>query len=61
MSTSPKLPVAWDITGVGYEAVKEAVGGRLKVDARADVVVGVGRWRERVWFVGRGVGAGVSL
>lgn len=58
-STSPNLPVDWDISGVGYGAVKEAVGGRLKLDARAEVEIGVGRWRERVWFLGRGVGAAV--
>jgi len=46
---------------VGYEAVREAVGGRLRLDARADVGVGVGEWGERVWFEGRGVGAGVRL
>ena len=61
VSQSPRLPVEWDITGVGYEAVKEAVGGRLKLDARAEVEIGVGRWREQVWFFGRGVGAGVRI
>ena len=61
VSTSPKLPVDWDISGVGYKAISEAVGGRLKLDARADVVVGVGRWSERVWFLGRGGGAGVRI
>lgn len=59
MSTSPRLPVDWDLGSVGYEAVREAVGGRLKLDAKADVGVRVGKWGERVWFVGQGVGAGV--
>ncbi len=58
-SESPRLPVDWDLGSVGYEAVKEAVGGRLKLDARAEVEVRVGAWGERVWFLGRGVGAGV--
>ncbi|KAL9134194.1 MAG: hypothetical protein Q9175_004620 [Cornicularia normoerica] len=60
-STSPRLPVDWDLGSVGYEAVKQALGGRLKLDARADVGVGVGLWQQRVWFVGRSVGAGVRL
>lgn len=60
-STSPRLPVDWDLGSVGYEAVKQALGGRLKLDARADVGVGVGLWGERVWFVGRGVGARVGV
>lgn len=58
-STSPRLPVDWDLGSVGYEAVKEAVGGKLKLDARADVGVKVGKWEDRIWFEGRGVGAGV--
>jgi len=61
VSESPRLPVDWDLGSVGYAAVREAVGGRLKLDARAEVGVGVGRWGERVWFFGRGVGAGVRL
>ncbi|KAL6714892.1 hypothetical protein ACLMJK_007152 [Lecanora helva] len=61
VSTSPRLPVEWSLGGVGYQAVKEAVGGRLKLDARAEVGVGVGQWGVRVWFLGKGVGAGVSL
>ncbi len=61
VSESPRLPVEWDLGSVGYEAVREAVGGRLKVDAGAEVGVGVGEWGERVWFEGRGVGARVRL
>jgi len=60
-SRSPRLPVEWDLGGVGYEAVKRALGGTLKLEARATVGVGIGRWRERVWFVGRGLGVGVRL
>lgn len=46
---------------MGFEKVREAVGGRLVLDARAEVGVGVGRWGVRVWFEGRGVGASVRL
>jgi len=60
-SRSPRLPVTWDLGGVGYKAVRRALGGTLKLEARAIVGVGIGRWRERVWFVGRGVGVGVRL
>lgn len=61
VSTSPRLPVDWTLGGVGYEALRAAVGGRLRLDAVAEVGVGVGAWRQRVWFVGRGIGAGVRL
>lgn len=51
----------WSLEGVGHGAVKEALGGRLVLDAWAEVGVRVGRWGERVWFEGRGLGAGVTL
>lgn len=59
VSDSPRLPVEWELDQLG--TVREALGGRLKVDARAQVGVKVGRWEERVWFVGRGIGAHVRL
>ena len=61
VSQSPRLPVHWDIGGVGYQAVKDAVGGRLKLDAEADVGIKVGEWEEMVWFLGKGVGTGITL
>lgn len=62
VSESPALPVEWDIGSVGFGAVREAVGGRLRLDAEATVEVGVGEWRSgEVWFRGRGIGAGVRL
>ncbi len=30
---TPRLPVDWDLGTVGYDAVKSALGGRLKLDA----------------------------
>ncbi|KAK0612878.1 hypothetical protein B0T17DRAFT_498804 [Bombardia bombarda] len=60
-SQTPKLPVEWSLDSVGYEKMREALGGRLKLDARAVVGVRVGRWRERVWYVGRGIGASVRI
>lgn len=60
-SSSPKIPVKWSVGGVGYEAVKKALGGRLKVAAEAEVGVRVGRWRERLWVRANGVGANVRL
>lgn len=60
-SKTPRLPVAWDLDSVGYDKVEEALGGRMKLDARAVVGVRLGRWRERVWYWGRGIGAAVRL
>lgn len=56
---TPKLPVEWSLDSVGYDRLKEALGGRLKLDAKAIVGVRLGRWTETVWYYGRGIGASV--
>ncbi|KAL8643359.1 MAG: hypothetical protein Q9228_000081 [Teloschistes exilis] len=61
VSETPRLPVDWDLGSVGYDAVKKALNGELKVEAMAKVGVRVGKWRERVWYVGKGIGARVQL
>ncbi|KAK3321074.1 hypothetical protein B0T19DRAFT_431440 [Cercophora scortea] len=61
LSTTPKLPVQWSLDSVGYERMREALGGQLKLDTRATVGVRVGRWTETLWFVGRGIGASVRI
>ncbi|KAK3074805.1 hypothetical protein LTR53_002471 [Teratosphaeriaceae sp. CCFEE 6253] len=58
---SPRLPVEWSLGGVGYEAVKGALGGTLRVGAYAEVGVRIGRWAEGVWYRAPGVGAKVRL
>ena len=59
--TSPRLPVEWSLGSVGYEAVKNALGGTLKLSAEANVTVRLGKFRETVWFRGKGIGAKVRL
>jgi len=61
LSTTPKLPVDWSLGSVGYGKLKEALGGRLKLDAVADVTVRVGNWVEEIHYSGKGIGAKVSL
>lgn len=61
LSQTPKLPVDWSVGSIGRDKVREALGGGLKLDASANVVVRLGNWREKLWFVGRGIGAGVRL
>ena len=60
-STSPRLPVDWTADGLGYEAIRQALGGQLKLDANATCGVRLGRWNEKVWFQGRGIGSHVRL
>lgn len=61
VSVTPRLPVEWSMDSVGYDKLREALGGRLKLDGKGEVSVRLGRWTERLWYVGRGIGAGVRL
>ncbi|KAB2575070.1 Pre-rrna processing protein [Lasiodiplodia theobromae] len=61
LSQTPRLPVDWSLGSVGYDAIKKALGGELKLNASATVGIKLGRWEERIWFVGGGIGAHVRL
>jgi hypothetical protein len=54
-SETPRLPVDWSIDSVGYEAVKDALGGTLKLDAKGTVGLRLGQWTETVWYEGSGL------
>ncbi|KAM0338254.1 hypothetical protein ACHAPU_011379 [Fusarium lateritium] len=60
-SQTPRLPVEWSPSRVGYGKLKEALGGSLKLDAVANVTVRLGSWTEKIHYVGKGIGAKVSL
>ncbi|GKT57071.1 pre-rRNA processing protein [Colletotrichum tofieldiae] len=60
-SVTPKLPVDWSMGSVGYDAVKRALGGALKLDASANVTVRIGNWKDTVWYEGQGIGASIRL
>jgi hypothetical protein len=61
LSETPRLPVDWDLGSVGYEAVRKALGGELKLSARADVGIRIGMYGVEVWFLGGGIGAKVRI
>jgi len=60
-SRSPRLPVDWSLDSVGYEELRKALGGTLKLDAKGTVGIRLGRWTETVWYVGSGIGASVTF
>jgi hypothetical protein len=60
-SQTPRLPVDWSFDSVGYEALKNAIGGTLKLDAKGIVGVRIGQWSEHFWYAGSGIGATVRL
>ncbi|KAI0861453.1 hypothetical protein F4860DRAFT_476132 [Xylaria cubensis] len=61
ISHTPRLPVEWSIGSVGYDAVRNAIGGKLKLDAHATVDARLGNWKETFWYQGKGIGATVRL
>lgn len=61
LSQTPRIPVEWSADHVGFDKIKQALGGNLKLDAVADVTVRLGYWVETVHYVGKGIGAKVSL
>lgn len=61
LSESPRLPVDWSLGSVGYEAIKKALGGTLKLSAYAEVGIRIENYRDQVWFRGGSIGAHVRL
>jgi hypothetical protein len=61
ITQTPKLPVDWSLDSVGYGKLRKALGGSLKLDARGAVKVRLGNFREEVWYIGRGIGARVTI
>ncbi|KAF2117706.1 hypothetical protein BDV96DRAFT_489826 [Lophiotrema nucula] len=59
LTTTPRLPVDWSLGSVGFDAIKKALGGTLRLSAYADVGVRIGQWRQDVWFRGGAIGAHV--
>lgn len=56
---TPRLPVDWNTPGAGL--IRDALGGRLKIDAFANVGVKIGEFREDIWYSAKGIGAHVRL
>lgn len=61
ITETPRLPVTWSLSSVGFDRVREALGGSLKLDARANATIRIGNWVETVQYEGRGIGAKVRL
>lgn len=56
---TPRLPVDYEKPGGGL--IRDALGGRLKIDALAHCGIKIGEWRDNIWFEGKGLGAHVRL
>ncbi|KAL3437687.1 hypothetical protein BDV09DRAFT_161745 [Aspergillus tetrazonus] len=61
LSHSPRLPVDLNLGGIGYDAVKRAVGGTLDLDTMAKVGVRIENYINTVNYCGKGIKAKVKL
>ncbi|OJJ44715.1 hypothetical protein ASPZODRAFT_70873 [Penicilliopsis zonata CBS 506.65] len=61
ISQTPRIPVDLYLGGIGYDAVKRAIGGTLKMDAIADVGVRIGEYLDTITYKGKGIGAKVRF
>jgi hypothetical protein len=61
ISKSPRLPVDLDMGGVGYDALRKALGQSLDVDAVAKVGVQIGNYGDVVFYHGKGIGTKVRI
>lgn len=61
LSQSPRLPVSLNIGGVGYEALRKALGQSLAVDAIAKVGIQIGNYVDVILYHGKGIAAKVRF
>jgi len=58
---SPRLPVDWSLGSAGYDAIRDALGGTLKLSADAVVGIRLEKFRETIWFKGKSIGAHIRV
>ncbi|KUM65364.1 hypothetical protein ACN42_g1706 [Penicillium freii] len=61
ISRSPRLPVDLDMGGVGYDALRKALGQSLEMDAVAKVGVLIGNYVDVILYHGKGIAAKVRI
>jgi hypothetical protein len=61
ISQTPRLPVDLDLNGVGYDAVRKALGGTLRMDAKAKIGVTLGEYSTVIFYQGKGIGAKIRI
>lgn len=61
ISRTPQLPVNLDLSGVGYDAVRRALGRSLKMDAEAKVGVRIRQYKDIITYHGTGISANVRI
>lgn len=60
ISHTPKLPVDLNY-GVGYDALKRALGGTLRLDAKAKIGIRIGEYTTLISYQGKGIASKVAI
>ncbi|KAE8150086.1 hypothetical protein BDV25DRAFT_155026 [Aspergillus avenaceus] len=61
LSRTPRLPVELNLNGIGYDALKKALGGSLKLDAVARVGVQIHQYSDTIAYQGHGITSHVKI
>ena len=61
LSKTPRLPVDLVLGGLGYEALRKALGQSLELDAVAKVGIQIENYNDVAFYQGRGIAAKVRL
>lgn len=61
ISHTPRMPVDMVLGGVGYDALRKALGQSLLVDAVATVGIKLENYQDVVFYNGSGIGAKVRI
>lgn len=61
ITETPKLPVEWSLDSIGFGAIRQALGGTLRLSAEAKTGVRMGEYQTELWFKGKSIGAKVRL
>jgi hypothetical protein len=61
ISQPPRLPVDLNLGGIGYSAVKRALGDSLDINAVADVGVLVGNYTDSFVYKGDAISANIRI
>lgn len=61
LSQTPRLPVNLNMGGIGYSALKRALGDSLEISAIANVGVLVENYKDSILYKGSGISANVRI
>lgn len=61
ISHTPRLPVDLVLSGVGYDALRRALGKSLLIDAVAKLGIKIQNYEDIVFYNGSGIGAKVRI